>query len=139
MNTKDTNPKDSIGIKKLPFSMVSAPVIGEMALGLLEGSCKYGRHNYREAGVRASVYYDATQRHLTAWWEGEDIDPDSQLNHITKAMSSLAVLRDAMMNDMWNDDRPPKFKNQDWVRDMNKKAEEIIDKFPEPLEPFTEI
>ena len=137
-NVKSSNPKDAIGTKKVPMSTVSSPVVMEMALGMLEGACKYGRHNYRDAGVRASVYYDAAQRHLMSWWEGEDIDPESQINHIGKTISCLHVLRDAMMNDMWNDDRPPKFKNQDWVREFNEKAAQIIEKYPDPVKPYTE-
>lgn len=136
--TKESNPKDAVGIKKVPFSCVPTNVIGEIALGLMEGARKYGRHNYRVVGVRGSVYYDAALRHLNSWLEGEDIDPDSGLSHISKALSCLVVLRDAMMNDNWNDDRPPKVKNQNWVRDMNNKAAEIIEKYPEGLEPYTE-
>lgn len=134
---KETNPKDAVGIKKVPMSCVSAPVVMEMALGMMEGARKYGRHNYRIAGVRASVYYDATMRHLMAWWEGQDIDPDSGLSHISKAMSALHVLRDAMLNDKWNDDRPPVFKNQEWVQEMNRMASEIIEKYPNSKEPYT--
>lgn len=132
---KDTNPKDGVGIRKVPFSTVPAQVIAEIGLGMLEGSLKYGRHNYRVSGVRASVYYDALLRHITAWFEGEDIDPDSGLNHVTKAMSTLVVLRDAMINDMLNDDRPPKLK-AGWVTDLNKEASRIIDKYPDPVLPF---
>jgi len=134
--SKDTNPKDSVGTKKVPLSTVPSPVLMEVGLAMLEGSRKYGRHNYRIAGVRSSVYYDAVMRHLMAWWEGEDLDPDSGLPHITKAMSTLVVLRDAQMNDKVSDDRPPSVK-PGWVQDMNKKAEEIIDRYPNPKESFT--
>jgi len=137
MTTKPTNPKDKMGIKKVPLSTVPEPVIAEVGLALFEGARKYGRHNYRVSGILASVYYDALRRHIGAWWEGEDIDRDSQLSHVTKAISSLVVLRDAMMNDMWVDDRPPKSK-AGWVDDMNKKAVEIIEKYPDVVEPFTE-
>lgn len=137
-NVKDSNPKDSVGTKKVPFSTVSAPVIAEIGLAMLEGSRKYGRHNYRAIGVRGSVYYDACLRHLTQWWEGEDIDPDSGLSHITKALACLVVLRDAMILDKCVDDRPPKTK-QGWVADLNKRAAEIIEKYPNALEPYTEI
>lgn len=138
LTSKDTNPKDAIGTKKVPLSCVPAPVLMEVGLGMLEGSCKYGSHNYRVAGVRASVYYDATMRHLMAWWEGEDIDPVSGLSHITKAIASLVVVRDAMMRSMLTDDRPPK--SQDgWVDELNKKAEEIIAKFPQPVAPYTHL
>jgi hypothetical protein len=139
MEKKDSNPKDAIGIKKVPFSCVPANVIAEIALGLMEGARKYRRHNYRAVGVRASVYYDAALRHLMGWWEGEDIDKDSGMSHISKALSCLTVLRDAMMNEKWEDDRPPKNSNQEWVKDANKKAEEIINKYPEGLEPYTEL
>jgi hypothetical protein len=74
---KPSNPKDMVGVKKVPFSVISAAVTAEVGVGMLEGASKYGRHNYRAVGVRASVYYDATMRHLTAWWEGEDVDPPS--------------------------------------------------------------
>lgn len=108
MEVKDTNPKDAIGISKAPMSTVSAAVLMEVGVAMLEGASKYGRHNYRAAGVRASVYYDALMRHAMAWWEGEDLDPDSGMSHVTKAIATLVVLRDAMIQDKFTDDRPPR-------------------------------
>jgi hypothetical protein len=104
---KDTNPKDAIGSKKAPMSTLPAGVLAEMGVAMLEGKAKYGAFNYRIAGVRSSVYYDALMRHIMAWWEGEDIDPDSGLPHVVKALVTLAVLRDAQRNGMVTDDRPP--------------------------------
>ena len=130
-SVKDSNPKDSIGVKKAPMSTVPSAVVMEIGLAMLEGALKYGRHNYRAIGVRASVYYDAFMRHTMAWWEGEDIDPESGLSHITKALASLAVLRDAMWNDKWVDDRPPSM-TDGWVKQLNARAKELIDKCPEP-------
>lgn len=100
------NPKDKVGSKKAPMSVVPANVLAELGVAMLEGSLKYGRHNWRDAGIRSSVYYDACLRHLFAWWEGEDIDPDSGLSHITKAMATLLVLRDGQTAGMCEDDRP---------------------------------
>lgn len=134
---KDTNPKDAIGTRKVPFSTVPMQVVAEVGLAMLEGAIKYRRHNYRLAGVRASVYFDATGRHLTAWWEGQDTDPKSGLNHITKAIASLTTLRDSMLQENWVDDRPPPVKNPNWIDDMNAKAAEILDSFPEHLLPCT--
>ncbi|MCP4993153.1 MAG: hypothetical protein GY934_05115, partial [Gammaproteobacteria bacterium] len=104
MTTKETNPKDALGIKKAGLQCVSGAFIYRMAelaggfhelpwravaevgLAMTEGARKYGRHNYRVSGVRASVYYDALYRHLVLqWWQGEDIDADSGICHITKA------------------------------------------------------
>lgn len=137
LNAKDTNPKDAVGTKKAPLSTVPTPVLLEVGLAMLEGARKYGRHNYRIAGVRGSVYYDACLRHLMAWWEGEDIDPDSGLSHITKAMAGLAVLRDSMIKGNWVDDRPPACK-PGWIGELNKKAGEIIDKYKDAVPPYTE-
>ena len=124
--TKDTNPKDAIGIRKAPLSTVPGNVIAEIGVAMLEGASKYGRHNYRAAGVRASVYYDAAMRHLISWWEGEDIDPDSGMSHITKLLACMAVMRDAMHQDLWEDDRPPRSKP--FYPQLNASSGEILDR-----------
>lgn len=135
--SKATNPKDAVGIKKAPLTTVPLTVVAEMGLGMLEGARKYGRHNYRVDGVRASVYIDATWRHLAKWWEGEDIDPDSGLSHITKALASLAVLRDAMINSKFEDDRPPKVPDGFFAH-LDKLVAQVIEKYPNALPAFTE-
>lgn len=135
--TKPTNPKDAVGIRKAPLSCLSMAVTAEVGrylsgstrdamlfipfevlfeigLGMMEGARKYGRHNYRAVGVRSSVYYDAFCRHMAAYWRGEDTDPDSGLSHIVKAMASLYVLRDADIQRKLNDDRPPRT-NAAWL------------------------
>jgi len=89
-----------------PFNVLPWRVVMEMALGMMEGGRKYGRHNYRKAGVRASVYYDATTRHLADSIEGTEIDKDSGLSHLSKALSSSQVLLDSMVMGNWIDDRP---------------------------------
>ena len=121
------NPKDSIGMRKAPMSTVPANVIAEVGVAMLEGAAKYGRHNYRVAGIRASVYYDSTMRHLMSWWEGEDTDSDSGLSHITKAITSLVVLRDAMMQRKCTDDRPPS--SVDFYGKLNTTASIVVDKY----------
>lgn len=125
--TKPTNPKEIVGIRKLPRSVLPAVVVSEVALAMLEGACKYGRHNYRDSGVRASVYYDALNRHIDAWWEeGQDLDPDSNLHHITKAIACLMVLRDSMINDKFEDDRPPSV--APYIAKFNALAAELMDR-----------
>lgn len=137
LTSKDTNPKDAVGIKKAPMSTVPTRFVLGVGLAMMEGARKYGRHNYRIAGIRSSVYYDAFMRHMMSWYEGEDIDPDSGLSHLYKAGACLAILDDAMANEMCNDDRPPRMKNVEWVKDMNKLAGVIIEKYPESLPPYT--
>ena len=102
---KPTNPKDAIGSDKLPLHLWpgTATVMG--ALGLLDGALKYGRANWRDAGVRASIYYDALARHSFAMFEGEDIDPDSGLPHECHALACLAIIVDAKAAGKFIDDR----------------------------------
>lgn len=100
------DPKQSAGAAKVPMSALPMAVVAELAVAHGEGAAKYGRHNWRKGEVLASTYYAATLRHLTAWFEGEDIDPDSGLSHLVKAMASLAVLRDAQIHGTALDDRP---------------------------------
>lgn len=123
---KASNPKDIVGVRKAPMSTVSAAVLAEIGVAMLEGASKYGRHNYRAVGVRSSVYYDGTMRHLMAWWEGEDLDADSGMSHITKAITSLVVLRDAMLQGKVEDDRPPRA--AEFYPKLNALAAQIIDK-----------
>lgn len=105
---KFVDPKGIAGAKKPGVSCLPMTVVFELGAAMAEGACKYGPFNWRYgAPVVAESYYNATMRHLTAWWEGEDIDPDSGLSHITKAISSLVVLRDAMLQNQLEDDRPP--------------------------------
>ena len=131
---KATNPKDAIGCSKVPFSVIPGRVMGELGLALLEGAAKYGRHNYRVSGVRASIYYDACLRHLTAWWEGQDTDPDSGLPHVVKALACLTVLRDAETQGKLTDDRPPS-SPEGWIQDLNDRAKALLTKYPEPKAP----
>ncbi len=135
---KATNPKDAVGSLKLLWSVLPFRALTGAALALLSGSMKYGRHNYRPMGVRASVYFDANMRHMTAWWEGEDMDPDSRLCHVDLAIAGLLVLRDSMMEGNWNDDRPPRA-DPDWLRIANCRAKYMIKNFKgEPKKPFTQ-
>lgn len=103
--TKPTNPKDAIGSNKVPMHLwpKTATVLG--SLGLLDGALKYGRSNWRAVGIRASIYYDAVDRHMSAWFEGEDNDPDSGLPHLAHALAGIAIIVDAIAADRFRDDR----------------------------------
>jgi hypothetical protein len=136
---KDTNPKDAVGTKKVPLRSVrSGRVAGEVSLALHEGALKYGRHNYRDTGVRASVYYDAIGRHLDEYWEGVDIDPASGVHHLAKAIAGLEVWLDAALSGMYEDDRPPKVHPENWVDELNHRAGALVEKYPNPPAAFTE-
>jgi len=136
---KPTNPKDALAIRKVPVHLVPMQVIAEVGLAMLEGGRKYGGHNYRDAGVKASVYVDAVFRHVfLQFWEGEDIDKDSGLSHITKAIASLIVLRDSMLMRNWVDDRPIRHPGANITEELNAQAGDVIDKYPKCETPFIE-
>jgi hypothetical protein len=137
--SKKTNPKDAVGTKKPRFySGLPANVTKEVTIGIMEGAMKYGRHNYRIAGVRASTYIDATIGHLFDYWEGQDIDPDSDLHHITKAIASLYVLRDAQMRNMCEDDRPPKSDVEGDKTRLQAIVNKLFEKYPNPVPAYKE-
>ena len=139
---KQSNPKDAIGVLKAPTSTIPMTMILALGVAMLEGSVKYSRHNYREVGVRASVYFDALQRHMMAWWEGEDVDPDSMLSHIIKGIATLTVLYDAIVQDKWVDDRPPKGaqgKIGDHLKYLADVVAVINQKYPNAKMPYTEL
>lgn len=139
LSSKDTNPKDAVGTKKWrQYCVVPKTVIWELGVALLEGARKYGRHNYRVAGVRASVYLDAANGHMDQWWEGEDVDEDSGISHLTKAIASLTVLRDAMIRGKMVDDRPPKC-DLDQIRgDLQEAVDHIFERVPEAKPAYVE-
>lgn len=115
MEVKPTNPKDAIGSDKLPVHLWPETATALGCLGLADGALKYGRGNFRAIGVKASIYIDATKRHLNAWFEGEDNDPDSGLPHLAHALATVAILVDAMAADKLTDDRNYRGGYRAWV------------------------
>jgi hypothetical protein len=109
--TQPADPKKLWGEKKLNVGAVPPTAILAMARGLGEGVDKYGAFNWRsDLGVETLTYYKGTLRHLFAWLDGEDVDPDSKTGktHLEGAISSLAILIDAIESGYAIDNRPRK-------------------------------
>lgn len=70
------------------------------------GGEKYERYNFMK-GYNWSLSYDALQRHLHAFWSGEDIDPESGLHHLGHAAWHALALLTFVLSDLGTDDRPP--------------------------------
>jgi hypothetical protein len=105
LGTKPTNPKDSLGSDKLPLHLWPTTATNLGCLALLDGALKYGRSNWRIAGVRASIYVNAVQRHLNEWFEGSDSDTSSGLHPLAHALACLAIVVDAQAAGKLTDDR----------------------------------
>lgn len=72
------------GVKPERMSLIPWDAIKEIALVYNFGAKKYAAHNWRK-GYEWSKSYDALIRHVTSWWEGEDVDPESGLSHLAHA------------------------------------------------------
>lgn len=89
---------------KPSISLIPKAALWGAARALTFGAVKYGRYNFR-AGIEYSRLADACYRHVSAFMDGEDLDPESGLSHIDHALASLIMLR-TMMEDKQNmDDR----------------------------------
>lgn len=106
LEEKPTNPKDLIGTDKLPLSLVPQTAIAYQALGHLEGNLKYGLVNWREAGVRFSIYMDALLRHAFKLHNGEWEDPDTKVPHLASMGACINIIIDAYESGKLIDDRP---------------------------------
>lgn len=127
--TKPTNPKDIIGSGKLPIGLVPDTLLAEAAMAFLEGACKYGRYNWRIAGVRSSIYREAMQRHMIKWWNGEDRDPKTRVKHLASVIACAGILLDAELCGKLTDDRPPRAplgKHIDDADEMVKHLKELF-------------
>lgn len=101
----DNNVKTAAAAGKPVVS--SVPPIALLALGaaMQDGVNKYGRFNWRGTSVTSSVFYDAMHRHLAAWYSGETHAPDSKIHHLAHIMASCAIILDAELHGVLNDDR----------------------------------
>lgn len=73
------------------------------------GAAKYERHNWRK-GIHWSRVLDAAFRHLRAFNEGEDIDPESGQPHLAHAACCVLFLLEYSYSRPEFDDRYKKEK-----------------------------
>lgn len=102
----DNNPKTAIGARKVPLHLVPPAAKHYLAEALADGAKKYGPYNWRDASISISVYKAAMERHMDAFWDGEDCAADSGVHHVAHAMACCALILDAMSVGKLHDDRP---------------------------------
>ncbi len=68
------------------------------------GAKKYDRFNFKK-GFKYSRLIDASLRHITAFNDGEDLDPETGESHLAHARCCLAMLLDTMELGTSTDDR----------------------------------
>jgi hypothetical protein len=102
------NPKKVQGDKKIPLHLVPPALVIGAARALSEGADKYGAYNWRELPVETTTYISAILRHLYAYLDGEDLDPESAgKHHLDGCAASLAILMDSLESKDLIDNRPP--------------------------------
>jgi hypothetical protein len=89
-------PNDQGGIKydgeKPDYSLVPFQAMDEVVKVLTYGAAKYDRFNWEKVEPRR--YQAAALRHISAYMQGEKIDPESGINHLAHAVCSLLFLTD---------------------------------------------
>ena len=89
---------------KVRIELVPSSFIKATAEVFTWGALKYDDRNW-ERGFPYSVPYSSLMRHLLAWFDGEDLDPESGLNHLKHAACNLAMLIDFVEKGKGEDDR----------------------------------
>lgn len=123
------NPKDLVGAKKVSITKLPPVALLHAAHALMNGAGKYGAYNWREKAVQASIYVDACERHLNAWFDGEEEATDSGVHHLGHAMACLAILLDAQETGNLVDDRP--VKTGAFCRVLERLHRKIVEKAPQ--------
>lgn len=72
------------GVKPQRLSLLPRVALERISEVYGFGEKKYAAHNWRR-GYEWSKSYDALQRHLGAWWDREENDPESGLSHLAHA------------------------------------------------------
>ncbi|HHT9130870.1 MAG TPA: dATP/dGTP diphosphohydrolase domain-containing protein [Candidatus Tripitaka californicus] len=109
---------------KTPLGLLSRTALIRIGEILAYGARKYDAHNWRK-GLEWSRVIDAALRHLLAFNEGEDTDPESGLSHAAHAACNLMFLLEYIETHPELDDRYGKKEKYDSItsdtssRDLN--------------------
>lgn len=102
----DANPKTAYGEAKPPLALIPLVALEAEAYALKLGADKYGAWNWRDDPVSTLTYLNAAMRHIKAFAEGENLDPESGKSHLGHARASLAIVLDAEAHGTLLDNRP---------------------------------
>ena len=89
---------------KPDLSLIMPEFKEEVAKALQYGAKKYTRYNYL-TGMEWSRMMSACQRHLDAFWAGEELDPESGIHHIGHAGACLVMLTMHVKHGLGTDNR----------------------------------
>jgi hypothetical protein len=85
-----------VGVKhdegKPRWSLLPLEAVREIVKVLMVGATKYSDNNWKVVDNRRERYYNAAMRHITAWFMGEQNDPEDGLNHLAHAGCCILFL-----------------------------------------------
>jgi hypothetical protein len=93
------------GVKPARFDLIPVGPLATVAKLYGKGAEKYDDHNWRR-GYEWSKSYAALMRHVTQFWGGEDVDPDTELPHLAAVVFHAMALMQFMEEHNAFDDRP---------------------------------
>lgn len=74
------------------YSLIPSGSLASIVDVLEHGAAKYAPDNWKHVQGARERYYNASMRHVQAWWSGEQIDSESGLPHLAHAICSLMFL-----------------------------------------------
>jgi hypothetical protein len=77
---------------KLRYGLLPPLALKAIVDVLTFGAEKYEPDNWKHVPDSMNRYFDAAERHIWAWKEGEQIDPESGRNHLAHALCCLMFL-----------------------------------------------
>lgn len=90
---------------KIRWDLMPIAPMRDTAMIWTFGADKYGDRNW-EKGFDWSGPYASLQRHLQAWFAGEDFDPESGMSHLAHAACNLMMLQQFEYTHQEGDNRP---------------------------------
>lgn len=92
------------GVKAARYDLIPVPALDLLAKLYGRGAEKYEEHNWRK-GYEWSKSYASALRHMTLFWDGEDIDPEMGIPHVICAAFHMFTLATFMIEHPEFDDR----------------------------------
>lgn len=94
---------------KSPMHLIPYAALEGVAKVMALGAEKYGERNWRMEPIKGSTYEGALFRHIfLEWAQGSDVDHESGEHPLDHAIASLLIMRDAMIQGTFVDDRKRK-------------------------------
>jgi len=118
------------------MDLIPMKAMEEVASVLTFGAKKYDAWNWSK-GINYSRLNGAALRHLTAFMEGENIDPETGISHIAHAACNMLFLLDMVRNKPDMDDR--RFTLQPRPEDIKKVFDELQNKLDELGKPLKDL